>query len=240
MSDRSDGTLVLEGDDILTVQHALAQRLKQVRAELAILEITRKRKLLKFERSMLPAQLYHCTEAELEEQVNPWRTLESAIHYILEDMEAGGPVQKIQVDVKGMEILASMGQRLLTNPRPLAEYIDRWPQAAAELSGFVRALRRKAGITADQVQMACELAEMRYQQLLAEANFRPGAINEDTETPTGTAVLVLRAEARNLVELGIDPETVKLRFAQLVDEVAKEHSDRQATKSAATPETPTG
>lgn len=53
--------------------------------------------------------------------------------------------------------------------QPLPETTIRssmWPQASGELLGFIQALdRRKMGITADQLRMALQLAEITFRQL---------------------------------------------------------------------------
>ena len=263
-----------ESHEVPLVRGALAEQLKIVIAEQMILAVTRKRRLQPFELRMLPVGLRGLSHEELQEQINPWMTLCDFYRRLVELLEE--PITPTMEEV----LVGPGGGNVLTGLRLLSDYTRMWPQACAELSGFVRHLERtKATITADQIRMACELAEMRYRQMLAEAHgdtaesllqaartfiehfvpveqagidgfdvdawcaavdkilnseadFSPGTINEDTETPTGTAVIGLRAEARNLVELGIDPDTIKFRFRQLVDEVAKEHADRQEKKKA--------
>lgn len=47
------------------------------------------------------------------------------------------------------------------------EILEMWPQAAGELRGFQRHLEARAGITADQLGMALQLAEAEAQRLQA-------------------------------------------------------------------------
>ena len=43
-----------------------------------------------------------------------------------------------------------------------------WPQAKGELRGFQKALERNAGITAEQLGMAIQLAEAEYERLVRQ------------------------------------------------------------------------
>jgi hypothetical protein len=45
------------------------------------------------------------------------------------------------------------------------EILEMWLQAAGELRGFQRVLERSAGITADQLGMALQLADAEFQRL---------------------------------------------------------------------------
>jgi hypothetical protein len=147
------------------IRQALAEKLKAVLTEQMILGVTRKRPLHKFELAMLPLSLRGLSQEELQEQINPWSTLCDFYRRLLELLDE--PIAPLMEEV----LVAPGGGNVLTNVRPLSDYTRIWPQACAELSGFVNHLERtKATITADHIRMACELAEMRYQQMLQEVH----------------------------------------------------------------------
>ena len=48
------------------------------------------------------------------------------------------------------------------------EVLQMWPQSAGELQGFHAHLSRSAGITADQLHMALQLAQAEYERIKRE------------------------------------------------------------------------
>ena len=62
--------------DAPVVIHALCKRLKEVSQELAILRLTKDRDLTREERWQLPANLQQFSREELQEQIDPWISLE--------------------------------------------------------------------------------------------------------------------------------------------------------------------
>lgn len=52
------------------------------------------------------------------------------------------------------------------------EILDMWPQAKGELQGFQRHLERNSGITASQLGMALQLAEIEFKRLQSKPRLR--------------------------------------------------------------------
>lgn len=69
------------------VRQALAQRLKAVNAELAILRLTKERDLTSEERSQLPANLSRLRQEALQEQIDPWISLRDTIEYLIKEFK---------------------------------------------------------------------------------------------------------------------------------------------------------
>lgn len=73
----------IDEHDVSVITHALAKRLKDVTAEFNILLHTRNRELSQEEKWQLPANLQMLSRDELQEQINPWRTLQDTITYLI-------------------------------------------------------------------------------------------------------------------------------------------------------------
>ncbi len=65
--------------DAAVIKHALLFRLKEIRAELVLLESTREKDLTPLEREMLPANLQALSQEELKDQIGAWISLQ--MHY---------------------------------------------------------------------------------------------------------------------------------------------------------------
>ena len=85
--------LDLHKDEAHLVLFAMAQHLKKIKGDLAIISIAKERELTQAEYSMLPALVKHpsltghvgkATREEIREQINPWISLEQDYEYIIE------------------------------------------------------------------------------------------------------------------------------------------------------------
>jgi len=70
--------------DACVVRHALAQQLKRVSAEIVILKLTKTRDLNQEERWQLPANLQQMSRSDLQEQIDPWISLEMTIQGLID------------------------------------------------------------------------------------------------------------------------------------------------------------
>lgn len=73
----------IDDHDVPVVKCALAKRLKHVTAEFNILLHTRNRELSQEEKWQLPSNLQMLSREELQEQIDPWRTLQDTIVYLI-------------------------------------------------------------------------------------------------------------------------------------------------------------
>lgn len=83
------GTKLIEVSrhDLPVVQHALVKQLQRVQSELKILRFSRERDLTRVERWQLPANLQQLSQEELQEQVDPWISLEMTVQGLIEDFD---------------------------------------------------------------------------------------------------------------------------------------------------------
>ena len=74
-------TVEIDAHSAMLVEYALARRLIQVSHELEILKRTRIRELMPIERWELPSNLQRMTREQLQEQIDPWITLEDSLNH---------------------------------------------------------------------------------------------------------------------------------------------------------------
>ena len=100
------------------------------------------------------------------------------------------------------------------------EVLEMWPQAKGELQGFQRHLERNAGITASQLGMALQLANVEFSRLNDLPNFYQDLINKVCpEFKSNFSAFINSGEAANyylghLDSCPICQEAVKEAFGQ--------------------------
>jgi len=80
-------TVNLDADDARLIRLLLAAKIAETQATIRLLRCTSERDLTELERFMLPATLRSLTREELEEQLNPWYTLEMKYQELYGDFE---------------------------------------------------------------------------------------------------------------------------------------------------------
>lgn len=69
--------------DAALIHGALKDKLTQVKDDLDILNLTKKRDLTETERYALPTNLQHLSQEELTEQIDPWISLKMHYEYLI-------------------------------------------------------------------------------------------------------------------------------------------------------------
>lgn len=77
----------VDSHSAMMVSYALALRLMQVSYELDILKRTKIRDLKQIERFALPSNLQGMTQEQLQEQIDPWITLEEELNHWMQQFQ---------------------------------------------------------------------------------------------------------------------------------------------------------